>query len=815
MAIVTDPDDLDRWNVCVNAEGSTISVRGLGAARVTEQNTGDSTGNTTFTDTSNGDFVTDSVTAGDILTIISGAGAAHYTVVGSIDATSFEVDAAITGTAADDLTYRVDQPKTIGGAGANVADGMTMQALYSFLKEEWRDLDSSLAGTNAPDLIKFVFPLESITREQFELGGATHGDWDFFDDVTRQLMRTGGWAQINSGGTTEAEYSGIITLGSVDSTAQVYYQQTSATTTPNDFVLTGPVNQAILTYDGTTDWRTYLKLFVRTKARTYEQSAIGDIGVTSLETIVNRFPLAHSVDVAITATDGALITTSPWTSATAEVADATSDGGITDPDTTDGLFTFTDAAGSFDASAQVYPGDAITFNSGPHASKTYEIQSVTDANTLVCFQEPAEDITADVDTHYTTDTRYIVAPGTTDGVINDPTPDDTLGTLTSVTVPDFGAAGVAAGDMVRITEQGTAGTEVIGIYKIDSLAGGDATAVIDIEDEENWVASSQTGVDFEIVEPGMYLQYKDATGVQVLGSDDTMQFFAATDECTRQVGSFISDGYEVGMAVTVAGTTNNNGVKTVESLDATSVTFVEDDTTNEGPLTGSETMDGDGGFYRLLGSNYYPFHWRLFGNGGDLGECFQYIQRQLRRTTDIDEATGSSRGDVTDLLMTFASPTGVALDLFIDDLDSGDFNNATFNDVSGTARNYPFIAGVTITLNSNIINSTDCKVVVFFTNCDGFPNAGDDFGTVDAIIVKDDQSDDMTAQEPGTDLSFSFDYDNNVQRGAGSGGNPAPITIVAIGTDLAQYVQTDGTIKQQNVNTFALVSPLERNYSNP
>jgi len=188
----------------------------------------------------------------------------------------------------------------------------------------------------------------------------------------------------------------------------------------------------------------------------------------------------------------------------------------------------------------------------------------------------------------------------------------------------------------------------------------------------------------------------------------------------------------------------------------------------------------------------------------------------LRRATDIDESNSASRGDVTNLLMTYASPTGVMLDMFIDDLDSGEFNNATFNDVSGDARNYPFIAGVTINLNANLINSTNCKVVVFFTNDDApGDNNGYDFGTPNAIIVQDTDSNDMTAQEPTGNLSFSYDYDNNVQRGSSSGNSPAPITIVAIGTDTAQYVQTTGTIQRQNVNTFALVSPLERNYSNP
>ncbi len=39
-------------------------------------------------------------------------------------------------------------------------NGVTWQALYSFVKEEWKNDDN---------LVKFAFPLISITTEQFEI----------------------------------------------------------------------------------------------------------------------------------------------------------------------------------------------------------------------------------------------------------------------------------------------------------------------------------------------------------------------------------------------------------------------------------------------------------------------------------------------------------------------------------------------------------------------------------------------------------------------------------------------------------------------
>jgi orotate phosphoribosyltransferase-like protein len=270
------------------------------------------------------------------------------------------------------------------------------------------------------------------------------------------------------------------------------------------------------------------------------------------------------------------------------------------------------------------------------------------------------------------------------------------------------------------------------------------------------------------------------------------------------------------MALTVAGTTSNNGTYIINTVGATVLTLIAAESlVAEGPLSATATLNGEVGFVRTLNQVDYPFNWRLFGNGCNLNQAFEYIQRQLRRATDIDLATGIARGDVTDLLMSYASPTGTGFNLYIDDLDSTDLNNATFADLTGDSRNFAFIAGVTITINDNIINSGATKVVVFFTNNDAGDNDGSDFGTVNAIIVNDADNNPMTAINPSGTLTFTYDYDNNAQRGAGSTQTSVPITIVAIGTDTAQYVQSTGSIIRANNNTFALVAALERNYANP
>lgn len=191
--------------------------------------------------------------------------------------------------------------------GALSADGITLKAVYSKLKDIWQ------SDTTA---IKYAFPMTPITDEQFEL----LDNWDFDktgtgSDYTPNLVRTGGWARKNSGGVTIEQWIGVVTLGSIQAGGQVYYTQ-SATDTAHNFNLTGAVNQAVQVYndadaDGVFsptdpsdyDYRGYFKLFIREQGNLYATSQLSDIGVSTLASQVYRFPLADSDDSKIATAD--------------------------------------------------------------------------------------------------------------------------------------------------------------------------------------------------------------------------------------------------------------------------------------------------------------------------------------------------------------------------------------------------------------------------------------------------------------------------------------------------------------------------------
>jgi hypothetical protein len=72
----------------------------------------------------------------------------------------------------------------------------------------------------------------------------------------------------------------------------------------------------------------------------------------------------------------------------------------------------------------------------------------------------------------------------------------------------------------------------------------------------------------------------------------------------------------------------------------------------------------------------------------------------------------------------------------------------------------------------------------------------------------------ITGLVAGSSQSYDFDYDNNNQGGR-TAATIANVVVRAIGLDLAQFVETSGTIQRSTTNNFSLVAPLERNFSNP
>lgn len=213
-----------------------------------------------------------------------------------------------------ELTVNTSTKKiTLNVAGNLVAkDGVSWQALYSKLVDLWTTSTYN----------DFPFPMYAldVLSGQYILGtdGATYNGWTFADDASRGYMRDGGWSEYNSSGVLARQYVGIISLGSVSTGSQLYYQTTS-TGAPTNFIYTGAVNQGVQVYgdvaaDASTttfDTRTYFKGFVREYAKKYKDSVLADTGKTGTGANIVNMLLSNETDLDITV-DDASITTSPY-----------------------------------------------------------------------------------------------------------------------------------------------------------------------------------------------------------------------------------------------------------------------------------------------------------------------------------------------------------------------------------------------------------------------------------------------------------------------------------------------------------------------
>lgn len=213
-------------------------------------------------------------------------------------------------------TIQVLSTGAVSNTGSSATNGVTLQCLYSFTKEEWR--------TDA-NLIKFRFPFVAITAEQFELVDG----WTFLDNATEDLIRDAGWAVRDTSGNITEMWANIVTLGTFDAQSdQAYFQQESAGAATN-FDFSGEVNQAVQiledpngdgNYVDGYDRRAYFKVFLREENKLFdsydlitEQSPTDEAGVTQMTYRKYALPLSNGTDLKYVDSDANIGTIAPYT----------------------------------------------------------------------------------------------------------------------------------------------------------------------------------------------------------------------------------------------------------------------------------------------------------------------------------------------------------------------------------------------------------------------------------------------------------------------------------------------------------------------
>jgi len=209
---------------------------------------------------------------------------------------------------------------------------------------------------------------------------------------------------------------------------------------------------------------------------------------------------------------------------------------------------------------------------------------------------------------------------------------------------------------------------------------------------------------------------------------------------------------------------------------------------------------------RDIGGTNYDFDVLIDGNNGTAEQIYEFVQRELRKSTDIDDGAGTVIGELADSLLEFVGDTLKTKNAFIDNFQANDTNRIVFEDNTGAEVTFPFVAAGSLNFNNNLQNDSEAVYRMFFSS---------GFGSPSAIIVQDNSGTPISGDVNGAaSVSFDFDYDGNNQGGR-TPGTDAAITVVAIGEGTAQYVLAEGVITRAVGQGISLVSTLERNYSNP
>lgn len=206
-----------------------------------------------------------------------------------------------------------------------------------------------------------------------------------------------------------------------------------------------------------------------------------------------------------------------------------------------------------------------------------------------------------------------------------------------------------------------------------------------------------------------------------------------------------------------------------------------------------------------LGANGpYNFHVLINANGHTYDEVYSWVQRQLRKSSDIDaDGTNVKTGQVTPALVfmdgaTLKTKLQAVGGIHISNLSAASYNNVAEADDTGAYRTYPYTAAITFSFDT-YLQADGANAKFWIYDAATYPGSG-------ATLLTDASAAPMTGDLTGGAATKSFSYAWTADK-AWIG--------VAIGKNNAKVAVASGTILQSTVNSGSFVAGQERWYSNP
>lgn len=210
---------------------------------------------------------------------------------------------------------------------------------------------------------------------------------------------------------------------------------------------------------------------------------------------------------------------------------------------------------------------------------------------------------------------------------------------------------------------------------------------------------------------------------------------------------------------------------------------------------------------KTIGAGSYPFRVVVEGNGATLEQIYTKVQYLLRQATDIDAGAGTVVGKTAAELMSFVGDTLVTTQgVFVANIQAADLNRIEFFDQNNVKRVYPYSSAGTITFNAPLTaGGTGYYRMYFLDTVTG------DYGAATAITVNDKDGLPITGTISSGSVSFTFDYDGNVQGGR-TAGTDAQVVVVAGNKGSAKPVVVTGTISRSKGVSLGCVAEVDRGY---
>ncbi len=228
------------------------------------------------------------------------------------------------------------------------------------------------------------------------------------------------------------------------------------------------------------------------------------------------------------------------------------------------------------------------------------------------------------------------------------------------------------------------------------------------------------------------------------------------------------------------------------------------------PYSGITAAFYSAGQTRAVGGVNRTFSRIVQGNDATAEQIYTKHNYLLRQNANINTGgtAGTVNGKTCDSFMWFVGDK-LYVRGYIDGYNANDINRIVFIDDSGVERTEPFTAAGIFAFDDSFVGG------VFRSYFASGAQAGNNFGEASALTVKDAANADLAGAITSASMPFTYAYDANVQRGAGTAGTDVFLRVFALKKGSTKPRFVNFTLTRNVGQTISFAAEADRGYLNP